>query len=241
MNLLLIKLLVAHLIGDFFLQPDRWVIEKEARKLKSPKLYYHILIHGILTILFTWNAGFLVPALLIMLFHGIIDGIKLSFQRPDTKRRWFFADQLFHILTIVIVWYTYEHPSIDFSYFKSDTFWILTLALLFLTYPTSIIIKTLIAKWTPNVPLPASNLTGIGSLESAGKYIGILERLLTFLFITTGHYEAVGFLIAAKSIFRFGDLKEGNDLKFTEYVLIGTLLSFGIAILVGQAITVMLK
>jgi hypothetical protein len=240
MNLLLIKLLIAHFIGDFFLQPGRWVIEKEARKLKSPKLYYHILIHGILTILFAWNFSFLIPALLIMLIHGIIDGVKLSFQKPETKRRWFFADQVLHILTIVIVWYSYEKPIIDLSYFKSDSFWILTLALLFLTYPTSIIIRTLIAKWTPNAPLPASNLTGIGSLESAGKYIGILERLLTFLFITTGHYEAVGFLIAAKSIFRFGDLKEGNDLKFTEYILIGTLLSFGTAIAVAQVITSLL-
>ena len=42
---------------------------------------------------------------------------------------------------------------------------------------------------------------------------------------------AVGFLLAAKSIFRFGDLKEAHDIKLTEYVLIGTLLSFGIAII----------
>jgi hypothetical protein len=41
------------------------------------------------------------------------------------------------------------------------------------------------------------------------------------------------FLLAAKSIFRFGDLKKVKDRKLTEYVLIGTLLSFGIAILVG--------
>ncbi|WP_207533162.1 DUF3307 domain-containing protein [Desertivirga arenae] len=236
MNLLLIKLLIAHFIGDFFLQPDRWVIEKEARKLRSPKLYYHTLIHGILTLLLVWDLDFLVPALLIMFIHGIVDGIKLSFQKPETKRRWFFADQILHILTLVLVWYSYKAPTINLNYFRSDSFWILALALLFLTYPTSIIIRTLIAKWTPNAPLPASNLTGIGSLESAGKYIGILERLLTFLFITTGHYEAVGFLIAAKSIFRFGDLKEGNDLKFTEYILIGTLLSFGIAIVVAQLI-----
>ncbi|RYE13805.1 MAG: DUF3307 domain-containing protein, partial [Sphingobacteriales bacterium] len=44
------------------------------------------------------------------------------------------------------------------------------------------------------------------------------------------HFEAVGFLLAAKSIFRFGDLKEAHDIKLTEYVLIGTLLSFGMAI-----------
>ena len=66
------------------------------------------------------------------------------------------------------------------------------------------------------------------------KYIGILERVLIFVFILTNHFEAVGFLLAAKSIFRFGDLKEAQDLKLTEYVLIGTLLSFGIAIVTAM-------
>jgi hypothetical protein len=40
-------------------------------------------------------------------------------------------------------------------------------------------------------------------------------------------------LLAAKSIFRFGDLKEARERKLTEYILIGTLLSFGIAIATG--------
>jgi hypothetical protein len=61
----------------------------------------------------------------------------------------------------------------------------------------------------------------------------MLERLLIYCFILTGHFEAIGFLLAAKSIFRFGDLKEAQDRKLTEYVLIGTLLSFGIAIATG--------
>ena len=69
------------------------------------------------------------------------------------------------------------------------------------------------------------------SLANAGKFIGILERILVFVFIITDHWEAVGFLITAKSVFRFGDLKESKDRKLTEYILIGTLLSFGFAIL----------
>ena len=36
----------------------------------------------------------------------------------------------------------------------------------------------------------------------------------------------IGFLIAAKSILRFGEIKERKDRMFAEYVLIGTLLSF---------------
>ena len=68
---------------------------------------------------------------------------------------------------------------------------------------------------------------------NAGKYIGILERLLVFVFILVDHWEGVGFMIAAKSVFRFSDLAEAKQRKLTEYVLIGTLLSFGIAVLTG--------
>jgi len=46
-------------------------------------------------------------------------------------------------------------------------------------------------------------------------------------------WQAIGFLIAAKSVFRFGDLSRAKDRKLTEYILIGTLLSFGFAILIG--------
>jgi hypothetical protein len=51
--------------------------------------------------------------------------------------------------------------------------------------------------------------------------------------VIIGKWEGIGFLLAAKSIFRFGDLKEAKDRKLTEYILIGTLLSFGVAIMVG--------
>ena len=44
-----------------------------------------------------------------------------------------------------------------------------------------------------------------------------------------GQYEAVGFIIAAKSVLRFKD----TDTAKTEYVLAGTLLSFGIATFAG--------
>ena len=71
------------------------------------------------------------------------------------------------------------------------------------------------------------------SLKNAGKYIGILERLFVFGFIILNQWSAIGLLIAAKSVFRFGDLSRAKDRKLTEYMLIGSLLSFGIAIIIG--------
>jgi len=47
------------------------------------------------------------------------------------------------------------------------------------------------------------------------------------------HWEGVGFMVAAKSVFRFSDLAQAKQRKLTEYVLIGTLLSFGMAVLTG--------
>ncbi|WP_435525137.1 hypothetical protein [Chryseobacterium indoltheticum] len=56
---------------------------------------------------------------------------------------------------------------------------------------------------------------------------------MVFTFIVVNHWEGVGFMIAAKSVFRFSDLARSKTGKLTEYVLIGTLLSFGIAVLAG--------
>ena len=59
-------------------------------------------------------------------------------------------------------------------------------------------------------------------------------------FILLGSYEAIGFLMAAKSIFRFGELKDKNEIKRTEYVLLGTLMSFTIAVVVALGVKLLL-
>jgi hypothetical protein len=41
---------------------------------------------------------------------------------------------------------------------------------------------------------------------------------------------AVGFLITAKSIFRFGDIREHRQMMLAEYIIIGTLMSFAYGI-----------
>jgi len=73
------------------------------------------------------------------------------------------------------------------------------------------------------------------SIGQAGKWIGVFERMLVLTFILTNHFEGIGFLIAAKSILRFGDRKEGDNRTETEYILIGTLMSFSTSILIGLA------
>ncbi|NDP27323.1 MAG: DUF3307 domain-containing protein [Flavobacterium sp.] len=225
--IIIVKLLLAHLLGDFLLQPTSWVLDKESKKHKSKYLYIHILLHGILAWIFVGEMAFGWFVLGLALAHGGIDFLKLQFQKNKTKRIWFVVDQILHLMTIVLIASLYKNLTVDFSVFNNQ-FWILITGILFLTKPSSIIIKNIISIWTPE-----SKNKNDDSLENAGNYIGIFERLFVFCFILTGHFEAIGFLLAAKSIFRFGDLKEAKDRKLTEYVLIGTLLSFGIALLTG--------
>ncbi len=101
---------------------------------------------------------------------------------------------------------------------------------------SAIIIKIIITQWNPE-----SKKENDDSLAKAGRYIGILERLFVFTFVITNHWEAIGFLLAAKSVFRFGDLTSSKDRKLTEYILIGTLLSFGFAIFLGVLYLYVLK
>ncbi|WBX97310.1 DUF3307 domain-containing protein [Chryseobacterium gambrini] len=224
-----IQLILAHLFGDFILQPNSWVAEKENKKLKSGYLYLHVLIHTILSFIFLWNTQLWWVALLVGFSHFIIDAAKLSFQTAKSKKIWFFTDQALHIAVIAGV--SFYFNEFNFDFLKNQEILKIIMAALFLTTPASIFIKILLSSWTP-VPETQNNIQ-TESLSSAGKYIGILERLLVFTFIVVNHWEGVGFMVAAKSVFRFSDLAQAKQRKLTEYVLIGTLLSFGMAVLTG--------
>lgn len=227
--LILTKLILSHLIGDFVLQPQSWVKEKEIKKAKSIKLYLHSLIHGILVFILLWNVKFWGLALLISLIHLGIDLVKLYFQKEESKTKWFIIDQILHIISILFLWILFYQPDLK-TLLNSlpDSIWVLGTALLFITSVSGIMIQIMLKKWSSAIDIENDE-----SLNNAGKYIGILERLFIFLFVIMGKWEGIGFMLAAKSIFRFGDLKESKDRKLTEYILIGTLLSFAVAIATG--------
>lgn len=224
MNILL-KLFLAHLVGDFLLQPASWVKAKEAKKLAAWQLYIHSLLHGLLVLIFLWNLQLWKYALLVFIVHFIVDSLKLILQNDGNRRVLFFIDQVLHFIFIYLIWIWLEGKSLPVFIFQDRSFLLLLAGIIFLTRPVSFGVKIFISKWVPE-PEGQDN----ASLQSAGKYIGFFERLLVFVFIIINQWAAVGFLLAAKSIFRFGDLKEAKDRKLTEYVLIGTLLSFGTAI-----------
>ena len=68
----------------------------------------------------------------------------------------------------------------------------------------------------------------------SGALIGYTERALMLIFVVLSQYEAIGLLIAAKSILRFSEASSGNEKS--EYVLSGTLLSLLMAVITGLLI-----
>lgn len=225
--ILFTKLFLAHLVGDFLLQPNKWVLHKEERKIASKYLYFHVLLHFAVTMLLLWDLSYWKIALIILVSHYIIDVLKL-YVNPlfENKSIPFFIDQVLHIVVLYCCAYfgnLWEHT--QQLYDALD--WNLVTAAVFVSFPAAIIMGKLLEKMSDQLEMDHK------SLPNAGKYIGIIERLFVLLFIILDHWEAIGLLITAKSVFRFNDLKESNSRKLTEYILIGTLLSFGLAIITG--------
>lgn len=222
---LFIKLFLAHIIGDFILQFDTWVKHKQKYKIRSPFLYFHIGLHFMLILLITWDWTLWGMALLIAGTHFFIDLAKIYITAKTDKKQWpFFVDQLLHLAVLVVVAF-YGNGQELFETLTLYFDWRIITAYVLLSVPTGVFIEKCLMGWSFSQSENAS-------LPKAGKVIGIIERILVLTFILLNHWEAIGFLITAKSVFRFNDLKV-SDRKMTEYILIGTLLSFGVAILVG--------
>jgi hypothetical protein len=221
----LIKLVLSHLLTDFLLQPKSWIDDRNRRHFASGKLYLHGLVTAIVAFLFI-GPQYWAAIVAIFATHIVIDGWKSY--RPE-KISYFIVDQLLHFAVIFSCWYLYflqpdnilqAAQAVTFS----EKFWILAIAIIALTNPSGILIGQLTRTWREKIINPES-------LENAGKWIGIVERMIVFIFVLLGQYAAISLLIAAKGIIRFNE-KDRPEVK-TEYLVIGTLMSIGIALIIG--------
>ncbi|MGN8224344.1 DUF3307 domain-containing protein [Gracilimonas sp. BCB1] len=234
MDDLFLMLVLAHLLGDFLLQPTHWIEERRQKKWKAGPLYLHGFVHIALAFGALWMGGFSSVwflALLIGGTHILIDPIKAFAKK---KRLSFFLDQLIHLLVIalsMLIISDFNFPEISISSIE----WGVIVAFVFVTKPASILINQLLPDdWGPQPSAKEIKAQqDDNGLENAGEYIGILERLLILGFILTNNWSGIGFLLAAKSVFRFSDLQKAEQRKQTEYIMIGTLLSFSLAIVAG--------
>ncbi|MFT4092871.1 MAG: DUF3307 domain-containing protein [Niabella sp.] len=225
---LFLKLLLVHLAGDFVFQPTKWVSDKLQKKVASKYLYLHIAIHALLLlIILQFNMQYWLGITIILVSHYIIDVVKLYLQNKWKEPYLFFADQILHILIIAGVAIMYTDHSFNYKLTRQPKVLLFICCVIFVTYAAAIIMRLVMNYWK----LKDDNAGD--SLQLAGKYIGMIERLLVFLFVILNQWSAIGFLIAAKSILRFSDLSRAKDRKLTEYIIIGTLLSISISIITG--------
>ncbi len=249
--LLLALLFLAHILGDFYFQPSSWVENRYEKHLKSIRLYQHILIHAVFVFTILLCAGYSLAIVFygsafVLVTHLLIDVVKSYLPRTSI---YFFFDQIIHLMMLVIVWayitHDYDKVIVHLLQKLDYKFVVVLIAYIIVLKPTAIIISMLLEQWSELARGSSNNKEerestkakaegeDIKSLVSAGKIIGMVERVLLLTFVLLNQYSGVGFLLAAKSVFRFGDLKEKNDHKMTEYVMLGTLLSVTISLFIG--------
>lgn len=224
----LAQILLAHLLTDFLLQPRKWIESRKEKHFASPHLYLHGGLTALVAFILT-GCTYWVTALIILITHTAIDGWK-SYQKENAN--YFLIDQVLHILVILGCWFV---NFFNFALLKeawtslqgNSHFWIILTAFVLLTTPSGILIGLLTKKWRNRIP-------DAESLASAGKWIGIIERTLILIMVIQGKYEAIGLLIAAKSLLRFNE-NNRTETK-TEYLLIGSLISIALAIIAGLAV-----
>ena len=247
--------MASHFVGDFIFQSD-----KDASNKLSPRiLLKHSFIVAILSYVFcgVWTQ-WRIP-LVIFCTHSVIDWIKeKAVKREGLSNKWstyaFLIDQAAHIFIIIILAITITPVSTvantganAISLFWVDLFGKGFLKLLIILSGAILAVKAggiLIGMAVrPFLDEIKNNENDVGmetkissrGLRNGGKVIGQLERSLIFLFILMGQLAGIGFLIAAKSIFRFGEVKDPRHRMEAEYIIIGTLMSFGYGMLIAYA------
>lgn len=255
-NNLFFNLIVAHVLSDFYLQLGSSCKNKVLHSVKGKDLWLHSLVIGILSWIAIWDLRGWWLAACIMVLHFLIDWSKSYIQIrwnifkiensehiklvDGTNKRYdlwvFLIDQILHISFIVVlakIWLIANNDWKQFAWFqnfaishplRTNTIIAMMLAL----KPANILILLILGAC--KVSITPSKNDDHGNFHS-GELIGWLERGLMLLFVIMSQYEAIGFLIAAKSILRFNEVSSGSEKS--EYVLTGTLLSLATALSLG--------
>lgn len=242
-------LLLAHGIADFILQTDFISAAKSINRWQG--YIYHGLGIFICTLLavhfFGWWTAF-IAACLVTLTHLLLDWIKSITCSMRTRLVkggrltvvGFVVDQMLHIVILVWIWHLLDSPVdkavagfyntiffplyLDITVTRLEVVVMVAAVFIFVSFGGSVFIRKVLDQLYPAGP-------GIRGETPAGKYIGILERMLILTLTAGGALSGIGFVFAAKSIARFNAISENR--QFAEYYLIGTLLSFFLALLGG--------
>ena len=235
--LMIIPLFTAHALTDFVLQSE----EDVSRKYLPLVLFKHTFLAAITSYIFLglWHLWAIPVAIFIS--HLVIDYIKLKLSRDNLKI--FLIDQLAHIAVIVAVsvLFSSTYQSSITSYWETlfgrsyYSLLVLVCGAIITVYAGGVVVGIIVEPFLAQIheirrESPSNSMLVNERLargfENGGIVIGQLERGLIFLLVLVNQPSAIGFLIAAKSVFRFGEIREKSNRMEAEYILIGTLVSF---------------
>lgn len=192
-------MLLAHLLGDYILQPDilvRW-------KFRS---ILGVIAHGGIVTLTGLAFVLLVApewwpyALLIGVTHTIIDVLRAQLLRPKRtswELIWLLLDQLAHVGVILLVVAITASPTASELQLHGgrpiDTrFWIYSVGFLILLHPAWVLLRfTARAIW---------GATSIPALPNGEKYGPMLERVLIATLIVAGQFFLVPLVVLARRV-----------------------------------------
>lgn len=226
-------LLLAHVMADFVLQPGRMARAKGGGH--PGWMLGHVAVVGLVTALLlgmqTAQAAAVVAGLTAA--HLGIDAAKVAFGRNLSGIAAFLADQAAHLASLVLVAGLAPQLWAQGLWAAHAPLWLPGTA----TVIAGAVLATRAGGFALGLMMRAFGDVGLDGLPGGGRIIGMLERGIIFVLILAGEPGGIGFLIAAKSVLRFGAVRE--EARLSEYVIIGTLASFGWAMLVAIG-TVML-
>ena len=238
---LFLAVYLAHLLTDFVFQTGRLVSKKHRGEWRGYLVHgatHYIAVLAIVAIadphrFLTLN--FQVIAVFLSAVHLIVDWAKLSVTKsrlmPDNALV-FVLDQTIHFASVIGAVLILVRPPLQTFAFclmrirlLQETILLVLVVYIFVIFGGGYFIRVLIGPlWREE---PGQETREHEEVINAGLYIGWLERFLVLTALFLQSPAAVGFILAAKSIARYPELK---SVRFAEYFLIGTLLSVSIAI-----------
>lgn len=214
---LIIAMFLGHVLGDFYFQTNKMASKKD-KYIVSHVIIYTVTIMTIYWLM-TRSKDVIVLGLFVLMTHFLIDWFNqyINKKNQNISVLTFIIDQTLHIaiLTTFLVMY----DGIVVIKEQVNTVLLLTTIILYLIMPSSILIDKVL-EMVNKVQSPK-----MFKLDE-GTVIGILERLLILVMGISGTLSGIGFLIAAKTMVRYGQFdNNGKDNNFRSKYLIGTLLS----------------
>ena len=244
--MLLIILIIAHFIADFYLQSENMAKnKKEYTKVLLAHCAIYAVIFALVNGVFIEGKFTLLATLIIAISHLIVDFIKIKVDNKTPKYSvWFYTFTFDQILHIGVITATYklldlaQNTTVIYSkclrFDKVEEIVVYALLFAFLLKPVGVFIyKLLPCLLKEKHKIIFDDIRDTIPTHKFDNIIGQLERMIIAILLLCGQYSAIGLVLTAKSIARF---KQLEDKTFAEQYLIGTLISLAIALVTTMAV-----